>query len=112
MQFLKRDREDAGMRHGSRNLHDVMVAILAKSLLKGRFSLELDPQTSHWDIGFNDLSEDEFRSIFPFAFRAGPIKWDLGNSENSHKAIRVSYLTNTQSRDFARAVAARFQVKI
>jgi len=97
--------------HESRNLRDAIVAVLAKSTLKNRFNLDLNLETAHWDIGFDNLSEDEFKAIFPLAFRAGPIQWDLGDSQNCRKAIRVFRLTNTRARDFARAVAKQFRVR-
>ena len=92
-----------------RDLHDAMVAILDNSSLKGHFTLEFDQQTFHWDIGFIGLPEGEFKAIFSIAFRAGPIKCDIGDSDNGQKAIRVSHLTDTEARDLTRAVAARFQ---
>lgn len=72
--------------------------------------MEFNQQTSHWLIVFENLYEDEFKSIFPVAFRAGPIKYHLGDSDDGQKVIRVSHLTDTEVRDFTRAVAARFQV--
>lgn len=98
------------MRRGSRNLHDAMVARLANSPLRNRFKANFNEETSHWEISFSRLSEDEFNLIFAIRLRLASTHWHLsGNS--GHRTIRIIGLTGSQTRDFTRAVALRFRIK-
>jgi hypothetical protein len=96
----------------SRNLHDAMVARLARSTLKDRFSVAFNAETSHWEISFNKLAEDDFNAIFGVPVRVASTNWDLGDSaEDGHRTIRLKNLTGSQARDFTRAVAMRFRIR-
>lgn len=102
------------MGHELRNLYDAIVAYLTSSILRDRSTVGFNPETSRWVISFEKLSESEFNDIFNVSYRLGlnPAQWDVsGNSEERHRTIRIVGLTSTQARDFARAVAARFQVR-
>ena len=104
-------RDHAGMGHESRNLRDAMVARLASSTLRDRFSVDFNAETSHWEISFNKLSEAELNDIFAVPFRLVP-DWGLGhNSEPGHRAIRIRGLIGSQAREFARAVTALFRIR-
>lgn len=105
--------KDEGMGHELRNLHDTIVAYLAGSTLRDRFTVGFNPETSRWVISLEKLSESEFNDIFNISSRLGldPAQWDVGgNSEERHRTIRIAGLTSTQARDFARAVAHVFRV--
>ena len=95
------------MKRESRNLHDAMVARLASSTLRNRFNVDFNEETSHWEISFNRLSEDEFNVIFAVRLRVST-NWHLGGN-SGHRTIRIIGIPGSQARDFARAVAARFQ---
>jgi len=100
------------MGHESRNLRDAMVARFTRSTLRDRVSVDFNTETSHWEIGFSRLSEDEFNALFAVPFRLAPTTWELGDkSESGHRAIRIRGLTGSQARDFARAVAALFRIR-
>jgi hypothetical protein len=102
------------MGHELRNLHDALVTYLTSSTLKNRFTVGFNPETSHWVIGFEKLSETEFKDIFSVASRLGldPTQWHVsGNSEERQRTIRIVGLTSTLARDFIRAVALRFKIR-
>src|SRR5437879_452603 len=79
--------------------------------LRDRFTVGFNPETSRWVISFEKLSESEFNDIFNVSSRLGldPTQWDVSGKAERHRTIRIASLTSTQARDFARAVAARFQ---
>jgi hypothetical protein len=94
----------------SSNLHDAMVARLARSTLKDRFSVAFNAETSHWEISFNKLAEDEFNVIIAVPVRLAPTNWDISDqSQTGYRDIRIRGLTGSLVRDFTRAVAVRFQ---
>jgi len=98
--------------HRLRNLHDAIEVRLAGSRLKDRFSVGFNPETSRWVISFEKLSQKEFNEISNASSRLGldPTQWDVGgNSKERRKTVRIVGLTTTNARDFARAVAVRFQ---
>ena len=99
------------MRRGSSTLHEAMVARLAHSRLRDRFSIGLTPETLRWVISFNNLSEAEFSIILevPALQRSDSTQWDVG--DEAGKAIRVTNLTDTQAREFVSAVATRFKAQ-
>lgn len=95
--------------HEPLNLRNAMVAQLAGSTLRDRFTIEFNAETSHWEISVFNLSEDELNGLFAVPFRLAPTKWNLG-VELDHRAIRIRGLTGSQARDFTRAVRARFRI--
>lgn len=90
--------------HRLRNLHNAVELYLAGSRLKKRFSVGLNPTTLRWTISFEKLAPKEFTEISNVSSRFGLNQMD----KTRHKTILVIDLTSTQTRDFARAVAARF----
>ena len=103
------------MRHELRNLHDALVTYLTGSTLRAKFTVGFNPETSRWLISFGKLSETEFDDILNISSRLGldSTQWDVsGNPGDRERTIRIADLTNTQAREFARAVAARFQIRI
>jgi hypothetical protein len=97
------------MRRGSSTLHEAMGARLARTSLRDRFSIGLNPETLHWVISFNDLTETEFNIILqvPALQKPESTQWDVG--KEAGKVIRVANLTDTQAREFVSAVATRFR---
>jgi hypothetical protein len=96
-------------RRGSPTLHEAMVARLARTSLRDRFSIGLNPETLRWVISFENLSETEFNNVLevPTLQRPESAQWDVG--KEAGKAIRVANLTDTQAREFVSAVATRFK---
>lgn len=85
---------------------------LAGTRLKDRFSVGFNPETSRWVISFEKLSQKEFNQISDVSSRLGldSTQWDVsGNLKECRRTVRIAELTTTNARDFARAVAARFQ---
>lgn len=100
------------MRRESRNLYDAMAARLARSTLRDRFSVAFNAETSHWEIGFNKLSKDEFKAILAVPVRVAPANWDFGgNAENGQRAIRIRGLTGSQARDFTGPWQCGFKIE-
>jgi hypothetical protein len=98
--------------HRLRNLHDAIEMRLAGSRLKDRFSVGFNPETSRCVISFERLSQSEFNDISNVSSRLGldSTQWDIGgNLKERRRTVRIAGLTTTHARDFARAVAARFQ---
>src|SRR5260370_9152903 len=91
------------------NLHDAMVARLASSTLRNRFKVDLNEETSHWEISLSRLSEDEFKVIFAVRLRVASTNWRLvGNS--GHTPVRITGLTSSQAPALARTVSLRFRI--
>ncbi len=97
------------MKRGSSTLHEAMVARLARSALRDKFNIGLNPETLRWVISFNNLSETEFNTVLnvPALQRSNSSQWDVGTEAG--KAIRVANLTDTQARELVSAVAMRFK---
>jgi hypothetical protein len=97
-----------------RNLHDAIVARLQGSRLKNRFSVGFNQETLRWLLEFESLAEDELDAIYDLSIRVCSDRAEQGalaHSDEEHKAVHVSGLTNTEVRDLARAVARQFRAR-